>query len=143
MFASQAYKAALDALLVEHNLSYVELVPQNPYAEKLRNGILSALRAGDHSPRFDEDYWINSFNHADRVVQLNIVVLAFDQLGARPLLQGEEWSIVGNPWVLENIETKLNKARRDLERRHGQAIQIRSSKLLLEDWGLSDRRLPF
>ncbi len=128
MFASQAYQAALNALFAEHHLGYIELVPENSFAGELKDGILSALKVGDRT-RFGTNYWIKSFNRAGRLVQLNFVAMGLNELGLRPMLPGEDWLPVRNPWVIRNIESKLSKATRYIERRHQQAVRIRDSRL--------------
>lgn len=137
LFSSQAYLAALNALLVEHRLGYVELIPQNPFAAELKSGMISALRKAARIP-FDEHGWISKFNRAARVVQLNFIALGFADLGMRPLLRGENWQLVRDPFAIRNIERKLNKADRYVERRHGRNIHLRRPELSLEHWGLSD-----
>jgi hypothetical protein len=39
MFESQSYLAAINALLAEHDLGLVELVPENSFAKTLRDAI--------------------------------------------------------------------------------------------------------
>lgn len=137
LFSSQDYLAALNAVLVEHDLGLIEIVPENPTAAELKDGVIAALRAGQRG-RFDEEFWVNKFNHADRLVQLNVVALAFNELGEKPMLQGEDWQPVRNPFVLRDIAGKISKATRAIERRHGRVVQIRASKLALQDWGIGE-----
>lgn len=137
LFSSEAYSAALNALLAEHDLGYIELVPENPFAARLKDGMMSAFRAGTRL-RFDEEWWVATFNNESRVVQLNFVVMGFNELGMRPMLAGEDWQPVGNPLVLRNIESKLDKAGRYIARRHGKVVRLRTSRLALKDWGLAD-----
>ena len=70
-------------------------------------------------------------------MQLNFVAFGLNELGIDPLLD-EYWPRVQNPMLL-NIEKKLDKAKRYVEHRHGTRIQIRESRLRLEDWGLVDQ----
>jgi hypothetical protein len=136
--------AALNALLAEHSLGLVELVPENPFASQLKQGVLSAFRAGTSS-RFDEARWVKEFYYQSRIVQLNFVAFGFNELGMRPMLPGENWQRVLNPLVIRNIESKLDKASQTLARRHGVTVHLRNSKLSITDWGvadLSDRPSP-
>lgn len=137
LFPSRAYRAALNALLVEHDLGYIELIPENPFAAKLRNGIIDAMRVGSPTS-FDENSWLATFNHAERVVQLNFVAFGFNELGMSPMLKGAEWQSVQNPLVIRNIETNLDKAARYIQRKSGEIVRLRQSKLSLEKWGLAD-----
>lgn len=137
LFSSEAYSAALNALLAEHDLGYIELVPENPFAARLKDGMMSAFKA-DTRLRFDEDWWVTTFNKESRIVQLNFVVMGFNELEMRPMLAGEDWQPVRNPLVLRNIVSKLDKAGRYIARRHGKVVRLRTSKLALKDWGLAD-----
>ena len=138
MFFSTSYSAALAALLAEHDLGYIELVPQNPFAKELKEGVISAFRAGDQTPHFDQEWWVGKFNTSSRVVQLNFVALGLNELGHRPMLE-EVWPRVRNPMVLNNIEKKLDKAAGYIEWRHGKCVRLRESRLSLDDWGLADQ----
>ena len=109
MFFNTSYSAALAALLAEHNLGYIELVPQNPFAKELKEGIISAFRAGDRT-HFDQDWWVSTFNASSRSVQLNFVALGLNELGHRPILEGV-WPRVRNPMVLNNIEKSSTRPR--------------------------------
>lgn len=138
MFFTSSFSAALTALLAEHDLGYIELVPQNSFAKELKEGIIGAFRVGAREGhRFERQWWIEKFNGSSRLVQLNFVAFGLNELGLDPLLE-EYWPRVQNPMVL-NIERKLDKAKRYVERRHGTRIQIRESRLRLEDWGLVDQ----
>ena len=136
LFASQAYLAARTAILAEHDLGYIELVPENPFAARLRDVIMSAFRAGTKI-RFDKETWVAMFNHASRLVQLNFIAMGFNELRERPMLAGEDWQLVQNPMVIRNIESKLDKAARDIARRHGKMVRLRNSRLALKDFRLS------
>ena len=139
LFKSASYSAALAALLAEHDLGYIELVPQNPFAGELKEGIICAFRVGAREGnRFDRLWWINTFNSSSRLVQLNFVAFGFNELGRDPMLE-RAWPRVQNPMVLNNIERKLGQAQRFLERRYGKCIKIRDSRLRLEKWGLAEQ----
>lgn len=137
-FKSASYSAALAALLAEHDLGYIQLVPQNPFARELKEGIIRAFRVGAREGhRFDRQWWIETFNGSSRLVQLNFVAFGFFEVGHVPMLQSA-WPRVHNPMVLNKIESKLSQAQRYVERRCGKSIEIRDSLLRLEEWGLAD-----
>ena len=138
-FKSPSYSAALAALLAEHDLGYIELVPQNSFAAELKDGIISAFRVGAREGRhFDRQDWIDTFNHSNRLVQLNFVAFGLNELGHDPKLE-RAWPRVNNPMVLNNIEGKLGQAQRYVKRRHGKLVRIRNSRLELKDWGLAEQ----
>ena len=137
MFSSQAYLAARNALLTEYDLGYIVLAPSNPFAERLKDKILSVFNAGSPT-RLDTEWWVKTFNYSHRVVQLNFVAMGLNELGFPPMLEGETWSPVPNPLVVRNIEGKLAKAGRKIQRRHGIVVRLSTSRLSLEDWGLAD-----
>lgn len=137
LFTSRAYLAAVNALLAEHSLGLTELVPQNPFAAQLKSAVISVLRMGSRTP-FDQGHWINIFNHENRTTQLNIVAMALNELGHSPMLFGELWRPVKNPFIIRDVEGKLDRAAQYIQRRHGEVIRLRSSRLTLEAWGLAD-----
>jgi hypothetical protein len=81
LFASQAYLAALNAIMVELGLKLTELTPEN--TKELRDGVIAVLRRATH---LDEDGCMRTFNRADRVVQLNL---------------GAEWLLVNDPLQID------------------------------------------
>jgi hypothetical protein len=145
IFRSRAYSAAVNALFAEHDLSYIELAPRNPFAAKLKDAVISAMKSG-HRRAFDEQHWMHCFNTEERVIQLNLVAFGFMELGMEPLLGGR-WEPVYNPFVIRGIEAKLEKAGRHIQWRYPakldaftpqKSIRLRSGKLSLHDWGLAD-----
>ena len=137
MFETQAYLAAVNALIAEHALSLVELVPQNPFAKQLKDGIHRGVLAGTRGTR-DSDWWLKQFNHADRLVQLNFVAIGFNELEEAPSLPREYWRAVRNPMVVRGIANKLPKAHRYILRTHGLTVRLRTARLVLTEWGLSE-----
>lgn len=128
----------LAALLAEHDLGYIELVPRNSFAAQLKEGIISAFRVGAREGhRFDQQDWTNRFNNSSRLVQLNFVTFGLNELGHVPMLEGA-WPRVNNPMVL-NIEAKLDQAQRYIKRRHGTLVRIPAFQLELKDWGLAEQ----
>jgi hypothetical protein len=137
MFWSKPSAGALNALLVEHDLGWIQLVPKNPFAKTLGDGVISAMRAGVRG-RFDQEYWINNFNHCDRVVQLNVVALGFNELNMPPLLRSEGWRPVRKPFVLNISLGDLDKARRFFQKRYRGSWPLSNGRLALMNWGLAD-----
>jgi hypothetical protein len=96
LFASQAYLAALNAIMIELGLKLTELTPEN--TKELRDGVIAVLRRATH---LDEDGCMRTFNRADRVVQLNLVALGSKSIGAKPMLLGAEWLLVNDPLQID------------------------------------------
>jgi hypothetical protein len=137
-FTSTKFNAAINALLAEHLLSYVELAPQNPYAKTLADAMLNAAksreRKGFEAARFTEE-----FNAAPRFIQLNVIASGFQELGRAP--QGASWRRVRTPFSpLENTK-KIEKAQHMLFFNNGIDVRIRGGSFKLMDWGLCDLRL--
>jgi hypothetical protein len=138
LFLSTKLNAAVNALLAEHLLSYVELAPQNPYAKTLADAMLAAAKA--RAPKnFDAARFSEEFNAAPRFTQLNVIASGFQELGRAP--QGASWRRVRKPFSpLENAK-KIEKARHMLFFHNGIDVRIRSGSFKLTDWGLADLRL--
>ena len=137
-FPSTKLNAAINALLAEHLLSYVELAPQNPYAKSLADAMLTAVKS--RAPKkFDGEQFTEEFNAAPRFTQLNVIASGFQELGRTP--QGASWRRVRKPFSpLENAK-KVEKAQHMLFFHNGIDVRIRSGSFKLMDWGLCDLRL--
>lgn len=137
-FSSTKLNAAINALLAEHLLSYVELTPQNPSAKALAEAMLNVSKS--RAPKeFDAARFIEAFNAAPRFTQLNVIASGFQELGRTP--QGASWRRVRKPFSpLENAK-KIEKAQHMLFFNNGIDVRIRSGSFKLMDWGLCDLRL--
>ena len=137
MLATRKFSAAINALLAEHLLTYVELTPQNPYAKTLGEAIVAAVKARARR-RFDEAAFVEQFNAAPRFTQLNLIAYGFQQLGRTP--QGASWRPVRKPFLpLENPK-KIEKAQHLLFFQNGIDVRLRSGKFKLTQSGLSELR---
>jgi hypothetical protein len=127
---------ATNALLVEHALGLIELVPQNPFATRLKDAVVAVWRAAGF-PRSTEEVVRDAFNRADRLVQLNILAMAFNELGHQPMLPNEFWHPVGNPFV--SVDPRhIEAVARRLNATHGINVSVRSKPLVMTAWGISD-----
>jgi hypothetical protein len=138
LFPSTKFNAAINALLAEHLLSYVELASQNPYAKSLADAMLAAARS--RAPKtFDAARFVEEFNAAPRFTQLNVIAAGFQELGRTP--QGASWRRVRKPFSPLESSKKLEKAQHTLFFHNGIDVRIRSGSFKLMDWGLCDLRL--
>ena len=136
-FSTQSYRAALNALLAEHDLGYIELIPENPFTARLRAGVIAVIK-GRQPALSDDSSCVAAFNNAERVVQLNFVALGLKEIGMPPLFTGAAWQSVPKPFVAREIERKLDEAARYMEQKSGEIVRIKQSRLALEKWGLAD-----
>lgn len=137
-FPSTKLNAAINALLAEHLLSYVELAPQNPYAKTLADAMLVAAKS--RAPKkFDAERFAEEFNAAPRFTQLNVIASGFQELGRAP--QGASWRRVRKPFSPLEHAKKIEKAQHMLFFHNGIDVRIRSGSFKLTDWGLCDLRL--
>jgi hypothetical protein len=137
-FSSTKFNAAINALLAEHLLSYIELRPQNPYAKTLADAIVSAARS--RGPKtFDPAQFTHEFNAAPRFTQLNVIATGFQQLGKAP--QGASWRRVRKPFAAPENPKKIEKAHDMLFFNNGIDVRIKRGSFKLMDWGLCDLRL--
>ena len=137
-FTSTKFNAAVNALLAEHLVSYVELAPQNPYARTLADAMVAAAKSRERKG-FDAARFAEEFNAAPRFTQLNVIASGFQELGRTP--QGASWRRVRKPFSpLENAK-KIEKAQHMLFFHNGIDVRIRGGSFKLADWGLCDLRL--
>ena len=134
--------AATNALLAEHILQHVELTPDNPFAKELRDKIVDVWRVSGF-PNIEESMVVDSFNRRSRFVQLNIIAMAFNELGHDPMLPNEIWHSVSNPFVpgLDN-DAHVQAVVKRIQSNHGIYLQIPSRRFQLKEWGLSKGDSP-
>ena len=126
--------AATNALLAEHSISLIELVGENPYVKDLKSGIVNAWRHSGFPNMKEEDIY-EQFNHCTRFQQLNILAMAFNELNHDPMLPGEFWQFVKNPFLPDlDDEHHLKSVAARLKSKHGVDIQIPEQRLNIYDW---------
>jgi hypothetical protein len=126
--------AANNALLAEHELSLVELVPENPFACQLATNILRTL-----TPLNDSDETLTrEFNESTRMVQLVMVAHALAYIKP-PSLEGESWHRVDDPFVADQVQyATINAFARRLRARHRVLITIPERHLEIVGGVLTD-----
>ena len=126
--------AANNALLAEHELSLVELVPENPFARQLATNILRTL-----TPLNDSDETLTrEFNESTRMMQLVMVAHAFAHIKP-PSLEGESWHRVDDPFVADQVQyATINDFARRLRARHRVSITIPERRLEIVGGVLTD-----
>ena len=137
LFSSPSAKAAVNALLAEHCLNQIELVPENPQSNVLRIALKNVFRSAGGAP-YDDEYWVNMFNAEDRTIQLNLVAMALNELGQHPSVQRTNWRQVANPLVLHDVRQHIVNARAEIARKYGPSIALKSGKLKIFEWGLGE-----
>ena len=127
-----------NALLAEHSLSLIELVPENSFARSLNDAIVAVYQnAGFRSLAFEDV--VRRFNGETRLVQLNIVAVALKELGHPPILSGAEWIPVINPLVAKADQGQIDHVSRWLNEKFNTSLQIKDGKLQMTEVCLTDR----
>lgn len=130
------FSAATNAILAEHTLGLVELVPENPFAKRLKDQVIDVWRRMGF-PNMTEDQVAQSFNGLTRIGQLNILAIAFAELGDRPYLPGESWQYVRRPLLMED-EAHVRAVAARMKSKHGVDIHIPTERFQIVDWGIVD-----
>jgi hypothetical protein len=130
---------ATNALLAEHVLTMVELVPENPFTGRLKNTIVDVWRSGSGFSSMTEESIVERFNSEPRIVQLNFVAMALNELGHEPLLPNEPWHSVVNPFIPVN-DSHVAAVRRRLQAAHGVDLNIASLPLKMTKDGIFEQR---
>src|ERR1700680_2974502 len=131
-FSSTKLNAAINALLAEHLLSYVELAPQNPYAKTLADAMLTAAKS--RAPKkFDAERFTEEFNVAPRFTQLNVIAPVSQKWGRPP--RGASWRRFRKPFSPLEHAKKIEKAQHMLFFHNGIDVRIRSGSFKLTAWG--------
>src|ERR1700680_3753003 len=82
-FPSTKLNAAINALLAEHLLSYVELASQNPYAKTLADAMLGAAKS--RAPKkFDAERFTEKFTAPPRFPRLKVLASVFKKWAGTP-----------------------------------------------------------
>jgi len=91
---TKGFAAATNALLAEVTLPTLGANQRS----RLRVQILHVLRSGGMTSRADEQL-LEFFNNQPRLVQLNLVAIACADLNIPPIVFGEIWHEVRNPFL--------------------------------------------
>lgn len=136
--SGQESNAGRNAILVEHFLDQVELVEENPFSKELGDKIVEVFRVSGF-PNLREDVAYKDFNSEPRHVQLNIIMMALNELHKDPMLPGEHWSSVGNPFLLgPNITEEMSSVSKAIEKKHRISVVVRENQFILSEKGLAD-----
>ena len=128
------HAAATNALLAEHVLGYIEIVPENPFVGELKNAVVQVWRYSGF-PNMTVDQVCDRFNSMTRFQQLNFLAMAFNELGHHPMLENESWRPVKNP-LLGGLDDPANieAASIELLSKHGVEVRIPNEVLDIRTW---------
>lgn len=128
-----------NALVAEHSLSLIELTPENPTAKQLKEAVVKTYRVSGF-PNYSEDAVAKSFNALSRIEQLNLLAMAFNEMGLQPILRKERWMPVKDPFV-DKIDDKLvESVTKRLSDKHAAPIGLSQGRFAIKDWGVADMR---
>lgn len=88
-------------------------------------------------PNMAEAAVVDKFNRHSRFEQLNVLAMALNELGHNPILQGELWHEVRNPF-LSVYERHIASIYKRIASRHGIVISLPAKPFRMTDWGISD-----
>jgi len=126
--------AATNALLAEYDIGLIELIPANPFAQELKNAIATVWQVSGF-PSTSREEALRDFDSRSRFIQLNIIAMALETMGHQPMLPGEAWQYVRNPFVggLEDPRY-VDLAAGMIKKDHGVDIQISNESLNTSLW---------
>jgi hypothetical protein len=109
-------------------------VPANSFALDLSKAILRSMqrRLGLSAQECTQ-----TFNASPRPVQLNLVAQGFVQLGEGSVLSSEAWHSVQDPDLPVDGDD-LERTARHFKKRYGDWPRLKTSRLAIVQWGLSD-----
>jgi hypothetical protein len=126
---NKGFAAANNALLAEHMLP--SLTTQQK--QRVQGQILHIYRAGGF-PNISEDFVYTDFNSQPRLVQLNLIAMALNDLNIEPPLKGEFWNEVRNPFrpdIYDQRDMEAVQAR--LSNQHKIHFQVAQGPMNLMD----------
>lgn len=126
--------AAYNAVLAEHKLGLIELIPLNPFSMELVDALVAAWR---HSgfPKDERDYVLSRFNRCSRFQQLNLLAMAFNELGINPDLPGEFWRNVKNPFQAKlESQRHIDAVISTIKFQHGVCVTIPNEPMNIHSW---------
>lgn len=129
--------AATNALLAEHLLQFVELVPENTFAAELRDRVIVVWSRISGKENLPADRAAHEFNSSERVVQLNVLAVALHSLKHTPMLPAERWCQIRDPFKAPS-EKHIEAVRKRLAAKHGVRIELSKRPLQIVSWGISD-----
>lgn len=74
------------------------------------------------------------FNDKERLSQLNLLALAFHELGFPPPVAGESWMPVRNPLMLSTDTSDLDTNAGHFRRKHGVTVSVGATRINIKQW---------
>jgi hypothetical protein len=78
------------------------------------------------------------FNDTDRAAQLNFIALALGEMGASPMLEGQFWHPIKNPFSVSVDRDTIEFVARRLRGQYGETITLRQRPFAIVDGVLTD-----
>lgn len=124
-----SFGGATNALLVEIMLPAFT----GNQKREIKNKLVSIYRNGGSS-RASEEAALSSISSSGRIVLLNFIALALNELGYLPPLKNEYWSVVRNPFSEETTESNLWAVSKRLKSTHGVDVSIGKDPINFDLW---------
>lgn len=124
-----SFSGATNALLVEMVLPTLT----DEQRRQIKNKLVSIYRNGG-SPRASEESALSSISSSGRIVLLNFIALALNELGYLPPLKNEDWSVVRNPFHDETTESNLWAVSKRLKSTHGVNVSVGVGLVDFDSW---------
>lgn len=134
------FNSATNALLAEHVLRYIELVPENRTAQELKAEVLKVWRQSS-AARVPDESIVKEFNDLPRTMQLNLLAKALASLGNLPMIGGigrEIWTPVERPLSVMPKPAHIEAVAARLKSTYGTDVTIPDRRFRMYEWGVSD-----
>ena len=123
------FSVANNALLAEHILPHLT----SDMILQLKEQIFYIFRAGGF-PNITDEFVVEKFDSSERVVQLNCIAIALNDLGVQPNLENEFWLEVRNPFRADETSySEFKSVRRRLNLMHKIDIEIKQERLVFNE----------
>jgi hypothetical protein len=85
-------------------------------------------------PNMSDDQVFDMFNNHERLSQLNLLALAFNEMGISPPVNGESWMPVRNPLMLSTDSSDLQANAGHFRRKHGLTLSVGTTRIDIKQW---------
>lgn len=127
---TKGFSTATNALLAEATLPKLDASQRN----RIKSKVLQVLKSGGMA-RHSDEYLSSFFDRQPRLVQLNFVAIACQELNIKPAIDGEIWCDVKNPFLPNAYDDSDILAVRDRLRTQRRAeISVKAGQLSLSEF---------
>jgi hypothetical protein len=129
--------ATNNALLAEHFITSEDISTNKVLSLDIRNSIIEIMRLGGF-PNMPEEEVARQFNSESRFHQLCLIAIALEAQNYPPLVDGEVWHDVNNPFLISENNKQIEPTAYRFKSKVGKLIDINRPPLVMSGRGIKE-----